>query len=219
MDGNSPWGGQAPPPPPSGAQPQVPQNFGPPQPSSWQPPSGGQAARRGLLVPIGVGLAVLLSVAALVVALLKSGGNEPSPRPQPTSSADAESGEMLVDDADRSLCLAIGALMKESEDLKNNYLNTGPQNSADRKAAIPSFVADMQDWATRTQGVLNDHADPNRHLTRILERYIDDSVVYAHNLAPDRDSSKYENPIYDLGVMDYAGVLGRCAALNAGWWN
>jgi hypothetical protein len=25
--------------------------------------------------------------------------------------------------------------------------------------------------------------------------------------------------IYDLGIMDYGGPVGRCADLDAGWWN
>jgi len=162
-------------------------------------------------------LAVLFSLIALVAAFVKGGG-ETRTSAESTPQA-VEPAQMLVDDADRDLCLAIGSLMKESEDLKNGFLTSGPQNSDERKAAIPKFVENTQDWARRAQQVLNEHEEPRRHLTRVLERYIDDSVVYAHDLAPDRDSSKYENPIYDLGVMDYAGVLGRCAALRAGWWN
>lgn len=216
MDENLPWGGHAT--PAGGGQSPVPMNPGPTPPSAWQMQPGRTGQRRRFLLPLGVGVALLLAAAALVVALVK-GGSEPSSSPDPIQGAEPEPAQVLLDDADRDLCLAIGPLMQESEDLKNGYIDSGPQNSPERKAAIPKFVEATQNWANRMEDVLNDNAEPNRHLTRVLQRYIDDSLIYAHDLAPDRDSSKYENPIYDLGVMDYAGALGRCAALKAGWWN
>ncbi|MGH3677807.1 MAG: hypothetical protein ACRDU5_19150, partial [Mycobacterium sp.] len=87
-----------------------------------------------------------------------------------------------------------------------------------RKAAIPKFVSDTNDWAQRIQEVLNENANPPRYLTRVLQGYIDDTTMFLVTLAPDRDASKYETPIYDLSIMDYAGILGRCADLDAGWW-
>jgi hypothetical protein len=191
-----PHAGSAPPPP------------WPQQPVAKQP-------RRGFLVPIGVALAVLLSAAALVVALMKGSGDTSS---APTSVRTATEAQGFDDDADRNLCFAVGPLMKESEDLRNGLINSGPQNSPERKAAIPKFQNDTYDWQHRIQQVLNDNHDPDRYLTRVLQRYVDDSVNYAEILATNRDSSKYEIPLYDLGVMDYSGVLGRCFDLDAPWW-
>lgn len=214
MDGNSPWGGQASPPPPSGAHPQVPQNFGPPQPPPWQPATAPKS-RSGLWVPIGVALAILLGVAALVISLLRGDSDQPV---SPTVGESANEPQGFDDAADRDLCIAIGPLMKESEDLRNGLVDSGPQNSPERMAAIPKFQNDTYDWQRRAQQVLNDNADPPRYLARIIQRYIDDSVNHAEILAPNRESSKYEIPLYDLGLMDYSGVLGRCFDLDAPWW-
>ena len=65
--------------------------------------------------------------------------------------------------------------------------------------------------------MLNDNAEPPRYLVRTLQRYIDNTLTLAVNLSPSRDSSIYENPIYDLGMMDLAGLLGRCADLDVRW--
>lgn len=218
MDGNPPWGGQGTPAPPSGALPPMPTNAGPSLPPPWPPQPGNHQQRRGLLVPIGVSVAVLLAATALVVALV-NGNGKASPAPGPTQSASPEPAGVLVDDADRDLCLAIGPLMRESEGTRNAFQRVGAQNTPERKAAIPKLISDTSDWARRTQAVLNEHAEPPRFLTRLLQRYIDDTMLYVVNLAPDRDSSKYETPIYDLSIMDYGGPLGRCADLDAGWWN
>ena len=191
MDGNPRWGGQGAPTPPSGAQPPVPTNAGPQPPPPWLPQPGNNQQRRGLLVPIGVGVAVLLAAAALVVALIGVGreSGTPPPTPEPTT----DSAHLLDDDADRSLCVAIGPLMRKSEDTRNAFQRTGAPGSPERNAAIPKFVSDTHDWANRVQEVLNDHAKPPRYLIRTLQRYVDDALLYAENISPDRTPSKYRN--------------------------
>jgi hypothetical protein len=109
--------------------------------------------------------------------------------------------------------------MRESEDTRNAFQRTGAPGTPERNAAIPSFVSDTHDWANRVQNVLNEHAEPPRYLIRTLQRYIDDALLYAENISPDRPPSKYETQIYDLSIMDYGGPVGRCADLDAGWWN
>ena len=215
MDGNSPWGGQGPPTPPSGAQP--PTNVGAPPPA-WPPQSIGRPPRRGLWVPIGVGLAVLLSAGALVVALV-TGGGDTSSAPVETQTVAPEPIQVFVDDADRELCLAMGPLMRENNAARSALQDSTQQNSPERKAAIPKFVNDTYDWAGKMQVVLNEHSEPARYLTRNLQRYIDDSLLFAEGLAPDRDSSSYENQIYEFGLMDLAGLIGRCSEVDAPWWN
>ena len=218
MDGNPPWGGQGTPTPPSGAQPPVPTDTGPPPPPPWPPQPGTKQQHRGLLVPIGVGVAVLLAAAALAVALV-NGNGKASPAPGPTQSANPGPSEVLVDDADRSLCLAIAPLMIESQDTRKTFQAVGPQNSPERKFSIPKFERDTNDWARRIQQVLNDNAEPPRYLTRVLQRYIDDMTIYVVTLSPVRDSSSYETPIYDLTIMDFSGIMGRCLDVDAPWWN
>ncbi|MGH3675795.1 MAG: hypothetical protein ACRDU5_08685 [Mycobacterium sp.] len=161
---------------------------------------------------------VVLAASALVVALM-NGGSEGSTAPSPTPVSNPEPAQGLVDDADHALCVAIGPLMIESQDTRKSFQAVGPQNSPERKAAIPKFESDTNDWARRIQEVLNDNADPPRYLTRVLQRYIDDMTIYVVTLSPVRDSSTYETPIYDLTIMDFAGIMGRCLDVNAPWWN
>lgn len=219
MDGNSPWGGQNPPSPPSSAQPpQIQQSFGPPQPPPWQQPVAGRPRRR-LWLPVGVGLAVLLSSAALVVSLVKGDGASSSSRIPPTAQTKAVPIQVFSDDADRELCRAMGPLMNESNADGNAFQNSGEQNTPERKAAIPKYIDETYDWAGRAQAILNQHSDPPRFLVRNFQRYIDDVLLYAEGLAPDRDSSAYETQIYELSIKDLAGLIGRCSEVNAPWWN
>ena len=190
-------------------------NVGPPPSWSIQPQP--QRQRRGVLLPLAVGVAVLLSAAALVVSLVKGGGESPSGASTQTGSPDRP--EVLVEDADRALCTAICPLMVESQDSRKSFQAIGPQNSPERKAAIPKFERVTNEWAQRMQQVINDEASPPRYLTRVVQRYVDDMTTYVVSLSPDRDSSSYETPIYDLTIMDFSGIMGRCLDVGAPWWN
>jgi hypothetical protein len=218
MDGNAPWGGQGAPPPPSGPPvPMPPPNAGPPPQPQWSPQAAAKPQRRGLLVPIGVGVAVLLSAAALVISLVKGSGDTQSAPPS-TETFKFEPTQVFVDDADRELCQAMGPLMNENIDANNVLQDTTQQNSPERKAAIPKFVKDTYDWADRAQDMLNKHSEPPRFLVRNYQRYIDDSLLFAEQLAPDRDASVYENQIYEEGLKDLAGLIGRCSEVDVKWW-
>ncbi len=84
---------------------------------------------------------------------------------------------------------------------------------------MPKFIGDTKDWGHRVQKVLDEHQDLPRFLPRLLQRYIDDNLLYVVNISSNRDASKYETSIYDLSIMDYGGPVGRCTDLDAGWWN
>jgi hypothetical protein len=219
MTGSSPYppgfGAPPTPPHPGGAQPPQPPGLG--SPPQWQPQS--KAPRRGIWVPIGVAMAGLLSAIALVVALI-GGGRGSSPGPVETQTAKPEDAQLFVDDADREFCEAMGPLMRESSDLRNALQRSGAPNTAERKAAIPQFVKDSYDWGSKAQEVLNQNATPPRFLTRNFQKYIDDATMFAEGLSPDRDSSIYESQLYQFGVMDLSGLIGRCSEVDATpWWN
>jgi hypothetical protein len=163
-------------------------------------------------------IACVLATGALVVGIIGLSTARPqAARPPAAEKAEVPKASGFDDDVDRSLCLAIAPLMRESEDLRNAFINSGPQNSPERKAAVPKFQSDVYDWQKRFIKLLNERTDQSSFLSRVIQRYVDDSVIYAEILAPDRDSSKYEIPAYDLGVVDYSGPLGRCWDLDAGW--
>src|SRR4029077_316666 len=104
---------------------------------------------------------------ALVIALV-SLLSQPAPAAGPASSPQATTA------ADKALCQAIGPLMKKNDDRSNAFLASGQPGTPERDAPLPKFVSGTQDWARRTQQVLDAHANPPRFTTRALQRYIDD---------------------------------------------
>lgn len=176
-----------------------------------------QPQRGGIWVALGVGFAILVSAAALLVSLMRGTGVDSAPAP--TATAKPGSSHLFVDGADREFCDAMGPLMRESSDSRNSLQRSGAPNTPERKAAIPQFVTDTYDWGSRAQDLLNQYSDPPRFLTRSFQKYIDDAVTFAEGLSPSRDSSIYESQLYEFGVMDLAGLIGRCSEVNANpWW-
>jgi hypothetical protein len=165
----------------------------------------------------GVGLAVVFSVAALIVSLMRGGGDA-SPGPAEPNSANTEPLVVFADDADRELCKSMGSTMNEQIDAMNTLQDSTQQNTPERKAAIPAFVNGTYEWARKAQDVLNQHSDPPRFLTTIYQRYIHDTLLFAEQLAPDRDASAYENQLYEQTLKDLAGLIGRCSEVDVRWW-
>jgi hypothetical protein len=159
---------------------------------------------------MGVLLAIVLAVAALVISLI-SLFTEPSatpaagaPKPPP------------VADADKALCQAIGPLMKENDDRSNAFLATGEAGSPERDAALPKFVTDTQDWARRSQQGLDSHATPPRLATRALQRYIDDMQLFVASVRPGA-GTQYDEAAWTDSIVAYGGVLSTCQQLGIGW--
>jgi hypothetical protein len=194
----------------------------PPGGAGYPPAATPQLGSRGVgryssLMGAGVVVAVLLATAALVVSLVNA-GRDPL-HVAPPEAPGAEPAQLLNDEADRAFCLAIGPLMKESTETKNAYQRSGPPGTPERNAAMPGFVDDTNGWARRAQDVLNDHADPPRYLTRVVQRYIDDMLLYVQNISPDRGPDPLDSPTWEQGVIDFAGAVGTCGGLGVGWWN
>src|SRR4051812_28805762 len=112
-------------------------------------PAPPRPGRRGV---IGVVLAIVIAVAALVVAIVAL-TREPPPAAAPATPPTPQQGP--VTDADRKLCQALAPLMKENDDRSNAFLGMGQPGSPEQDAALPKFVTDTQDWARRTQQVLD----------------------------------------------------------------
>ncbi len=204
--GGPPAGG--PPPGETGYSPQPPANFG---------PSNSPARPRSGLLASGVMLAVLLGIAALVFSIIGvTRSPQPSPPPAPVSPR-AKQERVFVDDADTELCRAIGPLMKESDETKRAFTDSGPAGSPERAAAIPKFKADTLDWANRIQEVLNEHSDPPRYLTRTVQNYIDGMLLYTENIYEDRQPDTFDKATWDSAIVAYGGPLGTCQKLGAMW--
>ena len=121
------------------------------------------------------------------------------------------------DDADRALCEAIPDLMRERDEADQALQALPPAQTPDRDAAIPGYKAAVQDWANRIQKVLATHADPDRYLTRTLQRYIDDKLLYAQNIYLGKPADPFDEDTWNVGVVDYGGALGRCQQLGIRW--
>jgi len=155
-------------------------------------------------------LSILIAVAALIIAIVAL-NHEPPPAPaaSPTQQAPAP-------DADRKLCQAIAPLMKENDDRSNAFLGTGQPGSPEQDAALPKFVTDTQDWARRTQQVLDTNANPPRLLTRTLQRYIDDMQLFVASVRPG-PGTKYDEAAWTDSIVAYGGPLATCQALGVQW--
>jgi hypothetical protein len=164
--------------------------------------------RRPSRMAVGVALAILLALAALVIALVS-----PKSQPAPTTSA---ANPQATGAADKSLCQAIGPLMKENDDRSNAFLATGQPGSPQRDAALGKFVSDTQDWARRTQQVLDAHANPPRFTTRALQRYIDDMQLFVASVRPG-PGTQYDEAAWTDSIVAYGGPLAACQQLGIGW--
>ncbi|MDT5098811.1 MAG: hypothetical protein QOC76_2548 [Mycobacterium sp.] len=216
MTGSSPYPPSfGAPPPGSGPPPATGPGNIPRPPGNFGPSSAPSRARTGLLAS-GVILGVLLGIAALVLSAIGiTRGPEPRP-PQQTNQAEPE--RLFVDDADKALCEDVGPLMKESRTMKNTFSDAGPQGSPEQRAVIAKFVFDTRNWADRTQKVLNDHSSPPRYLTRTVQRYVDDMLLFVGNISADRDPESADSQAWDLSIVDLRGPRGRCRDVGVDWW-
>lgn len=200
--------------------------YGPPPGagSQMQPahmPQGNQYAvppkRPSRLTTVLSGVAVLLAAAALVVSLVrKPEAQTPAqPEPAPTIAAAPAEQQLFVEDADRALCEAIAPLMKEATE-RNRAFGPLVPGSPEQGAALPAYKAFIQDWAVRMQHVLNDHLEPPRYLTRTLQAYIDDNLLYVELVKPGHVDS-YDDDTWNQGGVDYGGPLGTCSKLGINW--
>lgn len=167
--------------------------------------------RRPIVLGAGVVLAILLAASALVVSVVAL-----VRQPAPLAPSAAPSDPRASTAADKALCQGIGPLMKENDDRSNAFLGTGEAGSPERDAALPKFVSDTQDWAGRTQQILDAHANPPRFMTRALQRYIDDMQLFVASVRPG-PGTQYDEAAWTDSIEAYGGPLATCQALGIGW--
>lgn len=184
-----------------------------PAPPGGPRPSGPLA----LWVTIAV-LAVGLvgSLIFSIVALTKVQTAQLSSAATTTVTAPVAAPQLFNDDADRALCQAIPDLMRERNTADRQYQGLPPAGSPERIAAMPAYKQAMEDWARRMQKVIAEHAAPDRYLTRTLQRYVDDKLLYTQNIYPDKND-RFDGVTWDTGVVSYGGALGRCNQLGVRW--
>jgi hypothetical protein len=190
-----------------------------PPPGYEPPPFPDPRRRRGTLSTIGLASAILLAIAALVVGII--GLNRPAESTSTTSgpsSAASPSTSPTSDTtaADRALCNAIAPLMKRSTDERNALVDSGPPGSPAQDAALPKFTTDTQDWAKETQGVLARYSEPPRHITRTLQRYIDDMLLFVETVRPG-PGTKYDEAAWVDSTVALGGPMRICYDLGVQW--
>jgi len=163
-----------------------------------------------LTISLGA-IAVLLTVAALVVSLVRKSETPAPAKPTPTPAT--AQAQIFNVDADRSLCEAIAPLMKESNDQAKAFSALAP-GSPEQIAALPNYRRFTEDWASRIQSILNGHSDPPRFMTRTLQRFIDDSLLYVELPAVDGETA---SNTWRLSLSDYAGPRATCYDLGVNW--
>lgn len=177
--------------------------------------------RRSPWWAVAVAVVALLAIAALVVstiALTRDPAVSPTATPSPTAAAPTTSATapVNIDELDTALCEEIGPLMKESNDRSNAFVLTGEPGSTERNEAIPAFREATLDWAERTQAVLDDYAEPERFLTRTLQRFIDDMSLYVRNVRSGL-SEPYDTALWTDATAAYGGPLSRCQEVGVLW--
>lgn len=196
--------------PPSG--PQVPSPPGPPPYGVVSRPRRGG----GVLTAVGIAVAIVLAAAALVVALTGV-GRQPTPAAPPAAAPTAppQPGASTAT-ADRALCDAIAPLMVESNKAAAEFVNIGETGTPLRDAAIPEFRADTENWAERTQGVLDSHPNAQPFLKRTLQRYIDDLRLFVRNVRPGPKQT-YDAAAWEDSLVAYGGPQSICQDLGVDW--
>lgn len=200
--------------------------YGPPPGagSQMQPahmPQGNQYAvppkRPSRLTTVLSGVAVLLAAAALVVSLVrKPEAQTPAqPEPAPTIAAAPVPQQLFVEGADRELCEAIAPLMREIGDQNRTFAKLAP-GSPEQGAAIPAYRSFIENWTQRTQAELNRYADPPRYLTRTLQTYIDDKLLYVELVQPGR-VDPFDEATWNQASIHAGGPLGTCSRLGITW--
>lgn len=149
---------------------------------------------------------------ALVVALTRHAASPTSPAGQTTSATTAAD----TTEADKALCNAIAPQLERSEDLRNSFVGAGPANSPVADAALPKFVDDTKQWAQETQQALHNDLGPPRHITRTLQRYIGDMLLYVEGLRPGR-STKYNEAAWVDASESENGPIMDCFAVGVKW--
>ena len=106
--------------------------------------------------------------------------------------------------------------MAESDRVSNAYTGTGDMGTPARDAALPKYVSDTQDWARRTQAVLDANPDADPFFRRTLQRFIDDRKLFVANVRPG-PGQDYDQSAWADSLTAYGGPLSICQGLGIKW--
>jgi hypothetical protein len=207
-------GGSTPPYSPSGGQ-FVPSPGPPSPPQPGFTSAGARSRSAGIAIALAT-VAVVLAAAALIVSVVRGGDSSApaSPPAQPSKSPTAASDTTA---ADKALCEAIAPLMAESTDIGKKFVSLGYSGTPERDNGIPQFRAAIEDWAKRVEPIVDADPGPPRFLTRTLQRYIDDTRLYAASIRPGPETD-YDRAAWADRVVAYGGAFAECPKVGVHWW-
>jgi hypothetical protein len=174
--------------------------------------------RRGLLTTVGLVTAILLASAALAVGIIAvnrpTASTSPNGNPPAPSATAAGGGDTTA--ADRKLCEAVAPLVRESAQVGKNFVNLGPAGTPARDAGIPEYQDSVSDWVGRIQPILDRHPDADPFFKRTMQRFIDDTRIYAASIRPgpenDADAAAWNDKLVAIG-----GPFEICHQLGVQW--
>ena len=189
------------------------------QPGGW---GGGYGAppppprRGGKLASIGIVVAVVLSAAALVVGVVAlTRQPEPSATATPTTApVTSPAGDTSA--ADKALCEEVGPLLREVVDTGKRFVALGDPGTPQRDAAIPTFRAEIIDWADRIQPILEKHPQSSGYLRRTLQTEVDFKQLYATNIRPGPELNT-DAQAWNIAAIAHGGPWEICHALGVTW--
>lgn len=184
-----------------------------PQPQPTPPPR-----KRGLLMAGALVTAIVLATAALVVGIIaisrptvSTTADRTPPAASPTTSAPTDTSA-----ADRKLCEAVAPLIRESADDGRSFVDLGPTGTPARDAGIPQYQASVSDWVKRIQPIVDNHPGADAFFKRTLQRFIDDTRIYAASIRPgpenDADAAAWNDKLVAIG-----GPFEVCHRLGVSW--
>jgi hypothetical protein len=203
---------------PPGAPNPPPGSYPPPGGYAQAPPPTPRPRKRGLLVAVSLVMSILLATAALVVGVIAISRptSSPSPNRTPPAASPTAAGPSDTTAADRDLCQAVAPLIRENADAGKGFVNLGPAGTPARDAGIPQYQDSVSDWVNRIQPILDQHPDADPFFRRTMQRFIDDSRIYAASIRPgpenDADAAAWNDKLVAIG-----GPFEICHQLGVQW--
>lgn len=157
-------------------------------------------------------VALGLSAAALVVSLTRpTAANEAGIAPTPATSAPT------VDE--HALCKAFAPLMIDNTKKSREFTSLGAPGTPERDAATPEFARYSTEWGKNAQRVFDEHvpAGVSTYTTRSLQRYIDDTRMFAANVRPGPGEAG-DKAAWDDSLVALAGAYESCQAAGVELW-